>query len=112
LGEIVKVKVEKMVEVEVDDKALALQGRIDALPYSIFSINQAAGRSQRKEIFSYLKKNFSEHFDSKEPQKDIEPLLKKTEEVADDLERRYIRKCCDEENLPVFEFEINLNEGE
>ena len=39
-------------------------------------------------------------------------MLKKTEEVADDLERRYIRKVCVEEDLPVFEFEINLNENE
>jgi hypothetical protein len=108
----VKQKVEKLVEVDVDDKALAMQGRIDALPYSIFSINQAAAKAHRREVFHYLKKNFSEHFDSKEPQKDIDPLQKKAEEVAEDLEKRYIRKCFDEESMPVFEFEINLNEAE
>jgi hypothetical protein len=67
LGEIVKQKVEKLVEVEIDDKALAMQARIDALPYSVFVINQAAAKYHRKEIFSYMKKNFSEYFDSKEP---------------------------------------------
>lgn len=39
LGEIVKQKVERLVEIEIDDKALAMQARIEALPYSIFVIN-------------------------------------------------------------------------
>jgi len=62
-GEIVKAKVEKMVESEVDDKALALQARVDALQYSIYTMNQAAAKINRKEIFNYLKKNFGEYFD-------------------------------------------------
>ena len=37
-------KIERFVEVDIDDKALALQSRIEALPYSIFTINQASGK--------------------------------------------------------------------
>jgi hypothetical protein len=43
LGEI-KQKIEKMVEIDYDDKALAVAARLDAVPYSIFVINQAAPR--------------------------------------------------------------------
>jgi hypothetical protein len=39
-----KQKLEKIVEIEYDDKALAINARVDALPYSIFVINQAAPR--------------------------------------------------------------------
>ena len=41
-GEIQKQTVERLVEIDVDDKALAISTRIDSVPYSIFAINQAA----------------------------------------------------------------------
>lgn len=83
LGEIVKEKVERMVEVDIDDKALAIMARTDALPYSVYAMNQGAAKNYRREIFNYLKKNYSEYFDLKEPQKDIDPMIKKMEEFAE-----------------------------
>jgi len=38
-GEVVKQKVERLVEVDIEDKTLALQARNDAVAYSIFSMN-------------------------------------------------------------------------
>lgn len=38
-GEVSKQRVEKIVEIDIDDKALAIPCRIDAVPYSIFVLH-------------------------------------------------------------------------
>ena len=45
-----------------------------------------AGRIHRREVFNYLKKNYPEYFDKQEPQKDLEPLIRITEELAENIE--------------------------
>ncbi len=75
-------------------------------------VNQAAGRLHRKEVLHFLKKNFQEYLDSKDPQKDMEVLTKKVEETAENLERNYVQLVGNDDNFPVFDFEINLNDGE
>jgi hypothetical protein len=37
----------------------------------------------RREVFNYLKKNMGEYFDSKDPAKDIDPLIKMCEEISE-----------------------------
>lgn len=114
-GNIMQV-VEKFVRVaDVDDSALVMQARLSdnsALQYAIYYINQAAPRVHRREIFNILKKNFPEYLDSKEPQKDIDLILKRTEDGADMVEDLFIRTTANEETMPLFDFDINPNEGE
>ena len=103
-------KVKKLVEIDYDDKTLALNCRLDTLPYSIWVINQAAPRTHRKEFITYLRKNYPEFFDGKDIQKECESITKKTEELADLLEQKFIEASFLEENLPCFDFDPNLNE--
>jgi hypothetical protein len=39
-------------------------------------------------------------------------MNKRTEEIAEVIETRFIEEYADEDSLPVFDFEINLNEVE
>ena len=43
---------------------------------------------------------------------DLEALNKKVEDVADAFEDKWIELYTDEDKLPLFEFDINLNENE
>lgn len=69
-------------------------------------------RFHRKDVFSYLKKNFAEYFDSKEPQKDLEVPIKNAEAGAEKIENAYIDSICGEDMLPMFDFDINLNDAD
>ena len=90
LGETVRQKVEKLVEVDFDDKGLAVASTNENVAYSIYTLNQAAARVHRKEVFHLMKKNFGEYFDTKDPQKDIDPIVKRMEELADKIDDKYV----------------------
>lgn len=53
-----------------------------------------------------------EYFDNKDPAKDIDPLIKMCEEISEQLENNYIQIIYDEDTMPLFDFDINLNENE
>jgi len=63
-------------------------------------------------VFNYLKKNFGEYFDPKEPQKDIDLLLQKAEQSAELLDSTYLKQHCNDDILPLIEFETNLHDSE
>lgn len=61
-----KMVITKEVELEIDDRALLIQARMDALPFSIYVINQAVPRQHRREIFNYIRKNFAEYLEGRD----------------------------------------------
>jgi hypothetical protein len=58
----VKEVVMKDVEQDVEDKTLMVSARVDALPYSVYLLNQSVPRQHRHEVFSHLRKNYADHF--------------------------------------------------
>ena len=102
----------KMYEIEIEDRALAVPARVDGVPFSIFVINEAVPKWHRKEMVNYIKKAFADLFDGKDAQKEIEAILKVADDMAEAIENEYIIKNCDDETMPCFDFEINLNEND
>ncbi len=93
-------------EIDFDDKVMLLQARNDACPYAIFVLHKAAPRQHRKEMLSLVKK-VPELEGS-----DIDAAAQQIEDLAEDFESKWIKLNCDEDNLPLFDFDINLNENE
>ena len=44
--------------------------------------------------------------------KDYEVMMVKAEDIAQQIESRFINENANEDTMPFFEFEINLNDGE
>ena len=103
---------DKLQEIEIEDRALAVPARFDNVPFSIFVFNEAVPKWHRKEIVNYIKKAFADHFEGKDAQKETESILKAADDMADAIEEQYIAKHCDNETMPCFDFEINLNEND
>lgn len=76
----------KDVEVEQDDRALLIPARVDALNYSIFVLNEIVPRTHRREFFNYLKKNFSDYFEGRDIQKEVDELSKRADEIAKEID--------------------------
>jgi len=109
----IKSVVLKEVEQDVDDKTLLVAARTDALPYSVYVLNQSVPRQHRHELFAYLRKNYADHFPHLNPdqlQKEIEALNQKADQVAETIENRFLEQNVDPDTLPLFDFEINLGE--
>lgn len=101
-----------MHEIEIEDRALAVPARFDNVPFSIFVINEAVPKWHRREMAAYLKKTFADHFDGKDIQKECDAILKAADVMAEQIENTYIATKCNDEILPCFDFEINLNEND
>jgi hypothetical protein len=91
---------------------LAIPTRTDAAPYSIYVINEALPKAHRREIINYMKKNFADHFDGKDTQREGDVILKAAEEHAEEVENYFIKTHYHEEKVPLFDFDINLNEND
>ena len=63
-------------------------------------------------MVNYLKKVFADHFEGKDVQKEGDTILRAADELAEAIEEQYIAENCDEDNMPCFDFEIQLNENE
>ena len=103
---------DRMHEIDIEDRALAVPARVDSVPFSIFVINEAVPKWHRREIVNFLKKAFADHFEGKDAVKETESILRAAEEMAEKIENKFIADNCDEEAMPCFDFEINLNEND
>lgn len=65
---------------------------------------------QRREIFNYIRKNFADYFDGKDIQKEIEEMIRRADYLADSIENRFLELNSDPDAMPLFDFEINLND--
>ncbi len=90
---------------------MLIPARVDALPYSIFVLNQAVPRHHRHEFFNYIRKNFSEYFSaSQDLHKDIDDINQTADNVADAIEAKFVEINANNDTLPLFDFEISLND--
>ena len=105
-------KVERLVEIDIDDKVLVFPALVSARDYTIYALNQSAPRAHRREFYNALKKNFVDYFEGRDAVKDYESYTKLTEQLHEKIEKRFIEENFDEEKMPILDFEINLNEGE
>ena len=110
----VKQTVLKEVEQDVDDKTVMAAARVDALPYSVYLLNQSVPRQHRHELFSYLRKNYADHFpqqqNSEQLQKDIEALNNNADQMAETIENKFLEMTVHPDAMPLFDFEINVGE--
>ena len=60
------------------------------MPYSVWVINQAVPRQHRRDMFSFIRKNYVEYFDGRDIQKDCDAMAKKAEDFAENIEERFI----------------------
>lgn len=88
-------------EVEQDNKAVALNGRIAAIPYTVTVINSYAARVVREELVSVMTVRMPEFF--KEENKQGKRILDRAEKNAKLREDQYIKSVCNEYELPLFE---------
>lgn len=102
-------KVERLVEIDYDDKVLVFPALVPQKDYSIYAFNQMAPRAHRREMFNSLKKFFADYFDGRDTAKDMETFQKKAEGLYEAVEKRFIDEIYDEERMPLLDFEINLN---
>ena len=80
------------------------------MPYSIFVMNEIVPRTHRREFFNYLKKNFAEYFDGRDIQREIDEMSRRSDEIAKEMDDRFINAISHPEYMPEFSFEINLND--
>lgn len=73
-------------------------------------MNEIVPRTHRREFFAYLKKNFSEYFEGRDIQKDMDELSRRADEIAKEIESNFINCIHHPDNMPEFSFEINLND--
>ena len=97
---------------ELDDKSLAVAARYDNVPYSIFVFNEAVPKAHRREIVNYIKKNYADHFDGKDSQREGDAIFEIADDIAQNLENKFIETHCDDERFPCFDFDLNLNDNE
>lgn len=78
--------------------------------YSIFVLNEIVPRTHRREFFNYLKKNFADYFDGRDIQREVDEMARRADDIAKELDQRFINAIHHPDNMPEFLFEINLND--
>jgi hypothetical protein len=68
-----------------------MPARFDNVPYTIYVINEAVPKAYRREIINYIKKNYADHFDGKDSQKEGDSILKVAESHAEKVEDYFIK---------------------
>jgi hypothetical protein len=109
-GEEYKHKVEKMQEIEIEDKVYIIPAVVGVRDYTIYSFNQSAPRAFRRDVFNLIRKQMPEFFEGRNPEEDFDEFAKISEEIYDDIENKFIAENVDEEKMPLFDFEINVNQ--
>ena len=80
--------------------------------YSVYAFNQSAPRAFRRDLYSSLKRTFAEYFEGRDAHKDQELYTRKTEDLHEKIEKKFIDENFDEDKMPDLDYEININEGE
>jgi hypothetical protein len=64
----------------------------------------------RREILTLLKKNFPEYFEGRDIARDLDDIARFSDRINENIETGFIDKHFHPEHMPLFEFEINVNE--
>ena len=65
-------KIERFVEIEMDDKVLVFPAMVSQRDYTVYAFNQYAPRAHRRDLFNSLKKMFADHFEGRDAARDFE----------------------------------------
>ena len=108
-GEEVKKKQERLVEIEIEDKVFVIPAVVGTRDYTIYAFNQSAPRAFRRDVFNLIRKQMPEFFEGRNADNDFDEFAKISEEIYDEIEGKFIAENVDEEKMPLFDFEINVN---
>lgn len=89
---------------------MVIPARVDALPYSIYVMNELGPKVHRREIFNYIKKSFAEYFDGRDIHREIDEMTSRADKTASDIDEIFVMMNQDPDKMPAFDFEINLND--
>ena len=98
----------EFVEIDQDDKSVAMNGRLAALPYTVTIINQSASRCAREDFLDGVKKLVPEFF-AGENMNNYRSVMTLSEQFCSDREYEYISSKCSEYELPHFEVPCNVH---
>lgn len=56
-----------------------------------------------------MRKVFADHFEGREAHKDQELFNRRSDELYEKIEKRFIEENYDEEKMPILDFEIDIN---
>ena len=107
-GEEVKKVVERHQEVEIEDKVYLIPAMVGVRDYTIYQFNQSAPRAFRRDVFNLIRRQFADHFESRDANEDFDEFAKISEEIYDDIENKFLGETVDEEKMPLFDFEYEL----
>ena len=107
----------RMIDAELEDKITLVSSRIDALPYSVYVSNQQAARAVRKDILTFIRKNFAEYFEGRAVdavQKDFDDMVEKADSLGETLETEFISTFVNSATggIPLFDFKIQASDNE
>jgi hypothetical protein len=95
----------------MDDRVYVFPSQVFGKDYTLYTFNQYAPRAFRRDIFNAVKKVFGEtYFEGRDATKDLEALARRTDELQELFEQRFIDEIHDDEKMPLFDFEININD--
>jgi hypothetical protein len=95
----------------MDDRVYVFPSQVFGKDYTLYTFNQYAPRAFRRDIFHAVKKVFGEtYFEGRDATKDLEALARRTDELQELFEQRFIDEIHDDEKMPLFDFEININD--
>jgi hypothetical protein len=79
-------KVERLIEEEIDDRVQLIPSMVSGKDYTIYAFNQPAPRNYRREIYSMLRKHFSDFFEGRDANNDQVEFEKLSEEMYEQIE--------------------------
>jgi len=104
---------EHLQEIEMDDRVYVFPAQVFGKDYTLYTFNQYVPRAFRRDIFNVVKKIYGEqYFEGRDANKDLETFTRRTEELQELFEKRFIDEIYDEEKMPIFDFEININDSD
>lgn len=101
---------EKLVEVDQDEKALAVLTSSKDLSYTCYVVNTYAERQHRHEFLHYINKAVSDYFhDNPNRQKEYQD---RADSEAEATLNKFVSKTCGEYELPCLTYAVNAHDYE
>ena len=61
-------------------------------------------------MFNFIKKAYPEYFEGKDILKESEAMRLHADKMAEKIEEQWLEQVVNEDTMPLFDFEINLND--
>jgi len=106
-----RVPSERTIELDQEDKALAIANRINLQnPYMVLVMNQFAAKAHRVDFIEQLRSKVLEYF--QEQPKDFKQLIELANQEAEAVDEAFIKATCDEYNMPCLDFSVHAPDHE